>query len=144
MLRVQPPVALQKPHTLTAHGDSREDAHYWLRDDSRTDPEVLEHLKAENAYTQAALAPTEPLQTQLFEEMKGRIQETDQSVAVRRDGWYYYTNTFEGKQYGVHCRRPVPADAGAETEASEMDSRCVQPSVQGTADRTHVRGSSRW
>jgi hypothetical protein len=120
---LQAPVALQKPHTLSMHGDTRDDPFYWLRDDSRTDEEVLNYLKAENEYMAAALAHTVPLQEQLFKEMKGRIQETDETVAVLKDGYYYYTRTFEGKQYGVHCRRALPDGAAPETEASEMDTR---------------------
>ena len=73
-----PPVAPQRPHVVSAHGDDREDPWYWLRE--RDDPAVLEYLQAENAYTKAMLASTEPLQLQLFEEMKGRIKEDDSTV----------------------------------------------------------------
>jgi Prolyl oligopeptidase, N-terminal beta-propeller domain len=106
------------------HGDEREDPFYWLRDDDRKNPDVLAHIKAENEYTAAALSPTEPLQARLFAEMRGRVQETDTSIAVRRDGFWYYTRTLEGQQYGIHCRRAVPEGAGEETEESTMDERC--------------------
>lgn len=124
-IAAQAPVAIQKPKTLVHHGDERSDPFYWLRDDDRKDPEILGYIKAENEYTAAALAPTEALQAQLFAEMRGRIQETDRSVAVRRDGFYYYSRTLEGKQYSIHCRRPVPEGAGSETEISQMDERCA-------------------
>lgn len=115
------PVALQKPHTLTEHGDSRDDPFYWMRDDARTDPEVLGHLAAENAYCAAVLADTEPLQARLFAEMKGRIQEADESVPTRHGRYYYYTRTLEGRQYRVRCRRRVPDGAAPESEESTMD-----------------------
>ena len=122
-VRAQAPVALQRPKTLTTHSDSREDPFYWLRDDDRQDPDVLAQLRAENEYCKAALAPTEEVQARLFQEMRGRIQEADQSVEMRHEGYYYYTRTLEGAQYVVHCRRKAPESAGAETEASIMDDR---------------------
>jgi oligopeptidase B len=104
-LGVQAPVAIQRPHKLTEHGDTRYDPFYWLRSDARDDKDVLAYLKKENEYCKAVMADTEGFQERLFEEMKGRIQETDCSVPIRRSGYYYYTRTFEGKQYRVHCRR---------------------------------------
>lgn len=122
---VQAPVAVQKPKKLEAHGDVRTDPFYWLRDDSRTDPQVLAYLKAENEYTAAALADTEALQARLFKEMRGRIQEADVTVATRRAGFFYYSRTLEGAQYSVHCRRPVPDGAGPEAEGDKVDERCA-------------------
>jgi oligopeptidase B len=80
---LQPPTAPQEPYSLTAHGDTRVDEYYWLRDDDRKSRRVLAHLAAENAYTAAALADTEALQEDLYKEMRRRIQEADVSVAVR-------------------------------------------------------------
>jgi oligopeptidase B len=77
----------------------------WLRD--RDDPEVLELLAAENAYTTAATAHLAGFHEQLFGEIRARIVETDLSVPVRKDGWWYYTRTVEGCDYGIHCRLPV-------------------------------------
>src|SRR3546814_7830066 len=69
----EPPVAAKKPHEVRApHGAARQDEYYWLRDDSREDPEMLAYLKAENAYADAVLAPTQPLQAKLYEEIVGR------------------------------------------------------------------------
>ena len=87
------------------HGDQRVDDWAWLRD--RHDPAVLEHLRAENAYTQSATAHLAELRETLFEEIRSRIEETDLSVPVRKGPWWYFTRTFEGKDYGVHCRLPV-------------------------------------
>jgi len=99
-----PPVAPKRPTTISAHGDERVDEWAWLRDGTRADPEVIAHLEAENAYVKEGLAHTEDLQTSLFEEMKGRIQETDLSVPFKRRGWWYVVRTEEGKQYGIDCR----------------------------------------
>lgn len=120
---LQAPVAQQRPKTLTHHGDTRIDPFYWMRDDERKDPEVLAYIAAENDYGRAVMADTEALQEELYREMRGRIQEADESVAVRRGGYFYYTCTLEGLQYCVRCRRRVPANAGPDTETTTMDTR---------------------
>jgi oligopeptidase B len=113
-----PPRATPRPHTLTAFGHDREDPWYWLRE--REDPEVRAYLEAENAYTEQVLAPFDGLRASLFDEMKARILETDMSVAARRGPWWYYGRTEEGKNYGIHCRRPAaPVDAGELPPAGE-------------------------
>ncbi len=110
-----PPVARRFPTTRQHHGDEVVDDYAWLR--QRDDPEVIAYLEAENAYTEAAMAHTSELQEQLFEEIKGRIQETDLSVPVRKGEWWYYTRTEEARQYPIHCRKP--AGSPAETEPTE-------------------------
>ena len=106
------PEAPRRPHPMTTHGDERVDPWWWLRSDDRSDPEVLAHLEAENAHTAEALAHTEDLQTELFEEMKARIKETDLSVPFRKDGRWFYSRTVEGQQYPILCRTDLapPAD----------------------------------
>src|SRR6478672_1170858 len=89
--------------TLTTHGDTRVDEWYWLRE--RDDPDVIAYLESENDWAANATAHTEQLQEDLFEEIKGRIQETDVSAPVAVGPWWYYTRTEEGRQYGIHCRR---------------------------------------
>ncbi|HWE67993.1 MAG TPA: S9 family peptidase [Acidimicrobiales bacterium] len=111
-----PPSAPQRPHTLTAHHHDRSDPWYWLRE--RDDPAVLAYLEAENAYTEEDLAPLAALRTSLFEEMKARILETDMSVPSRRGPWWYYGRSEEGKNYGIHCRRPA-REAGELPPAGE-------------------------
>jgi oligopeptidase B len=86
------------------HGDDRVDDWFWLRD--RDDPEVIAYLTAENAYADAQLARLAPLRDRIFEEIKSRIQETDESAPIPDGAWEYTTRTVEGSQYGVHCRRP--------------------------------------
>jgi oligopeptidase B len=95
------------------------DDYAWLR--NAEDPEVLAHLAAENAATDAALAPTEALQQELFEEIKARVKETDLSVPVVKDDWSYYVRTEEGQQYGIHCRRRVDPEGGEGSEVVMVD-----------------------
>jgi oligopeptidase B len=97
------PKAVKTPYIHRLHGDERVDPYYWMRD--RQDPAVLEYLEAENAYTEAMMRHTEPLQAQLYEEMLSRIQETDLSVPYRDGDYYYYSRTEAGKSYPIHCRK---------------------------------------
>ena len=98
----QPPVAKKIPALRTHHGDAFEDNYEWLRD--KESAEVVELLKAENAYQEAVTAHQEPLREAIFQEIKGRTQETDLSVPNRKDGWWYYTRSVEG----TGIRHPVP------------------------------------
>src|SRR5260221_6769548 len=90
-------------HVEAVHGDKLVDEYFWLRD--RKNPEVKAYLETENAYADALMKPTEPLQAKLYEEMLGRIKETDLSVPYRQAGDFYYFRTGERKQYPVHCRQ---------------------------------------
>ena len=107
-----PPSAPRRPITTVRFGESFTDEFAWLRD--KENPETIAYLEAENAYASAMLAPTDGLQEELYREMLGRIKETDLSVPVRRDGYWYYTRTEEGKQYAIHCRRADGAPEGQE------------------------------
>src|SRR5436309_3374472 len=91
-----PPAAPKRPTELKHHGDVRVDDWYWLRD--KDDAEVVGYLKAENEFTDQAIAHLEGLQQTLFEEIKSRIQETDMSAPVRKDDYWYYSRTVEGMQ----------------------------------------------
>ncbi len=113
--RPTPPVPARRPVELEAHGDVRIDDWYWLAD--KEDPAVIEHLVAENTYTEAVTAATADLRDQLFKEMVARIEETDLSVPARKGQWLYYSRTVEGSSYGIHCRRP--AGTGDEAEGDE-------------------------
>jgi oligopeptidase B len=113
--RPTPPVPARRPVELEAHGDVRIDDWYWLAD--KEDPAVIEHLVAENTYTEAVTAATADLRDQLFNEMVARIEETDLSVPARKGQWLYYSRTVEGSSYGIHCRRP--AGTGDEAEGDE-------------------------
>ena len=98
-----PPVAKIVPHSMTVHGDTRVDNYFWLRD--KKDPDTIAYLEAENRYLREKMQHTEALQASLYGEMLGRIQQTDLSVPVKRDEYFYYTRTEEGKQYAIHCRK---------------------------------------
>lgn len=112
LLGNRPPVAKIVPKEITVHGDTRIDNYFWLRD--RSDPDVMTYLEAENRYTDEVMAPTKPLQEKLYSEILGRIQETDLSVPVRRDDFFYYTRTEEGKAYPIHCRKYSSLEAPEE------------------------------
>src|SRR5271166_2162887 len=96
-----PPVAPRRPHVLVAHGDSRTDDWYWLN--NREDPQVIAYLEAENDYADRQLAPTLPLQEELFDQIRSRIRETDAGPPAWSGGWWYFTRTKEGLQYPIHC-----------------------------------------
>lgn len=107
--QVTPPQATSRSHTSTLHGETRVDPYFWLRE--RTNPEVIAYLEAENRYATATMQHTDTLQERLYAEMLGRIQETDTSVPVKIDDYYYYTRTEAGKQYPLHCRKHGNLDA---------------------------------
>lgn len=96
------PVCRVNPHTLTIHGDDRIDNYYWLND--REDPEVIAYLEAENKYTSTMMAQTDELQKNLYNEMKSRIKEQDDSVPYFKNGYYYKTKMVEGGEYPVYVR----------------------------------------
>ncbi len=104
-----PPVAQVQPVTHRNHGDERVDNYHWLRE--RDNPAVLAYLEAENNYTEAMLAHTEALQETLYDEMKSRIQETDESVPVAHGDYFYYYREEKGKQYRIYCRKKGSPDA---------------------------------
>ena len=108
-----PPLAPQRPHTVTAHGDARPDPWHWLRE--QDDPDTLAYLRAENAYTEAFLAPLSDLQERIYAEIRGRIKEDDNSVPEQEGDYYYYVRYEEGGQYPIYCRRQGNPDAGPET-----------------------------
>jgi oligopeptidase B len=105
-----PPRAAQRPHARTIHGETVADPWFWLRD--RNDPETIEHLEAENRFTEAFMEPARELEKKLYCEMVSRIQETDVSVPYREGNWEYFTRTEQSKQYQIHCRRPSGAPGG--------------------------------
>lgn len=102
---MNPPVAKRVESRRVFHDDVFVDPYEWLRE--KADPEVIAHLEAENAYADAATADQEPLRQKIFDEIKARTKETDMSVPTRRGQWWYYGRSFEGKQYGAHCRCPI-------------------------------------
>ena len=106
------PIAPKRPERITTHGDTRIAPWFWLRDVD--DPETLEYLRAENAYTEAVRAPEEALQERLYHEMRSRIKEDDSTVPEKEGDYYYYTRFEEGQQYPVHCRKHLTLDGSEE------------------------------
>ncbi len=101
--KIVPPVAKIIPHTLEIHGHKREDNYYWLND--RENPEVIDYLNKENEYYKAITADTKDFQKELFEEMKSRIKEDDQSVPYLYNGYYYSTRFEIGQNYPIYSRK---------------------------------------
>ena len=98
-----PPAAKKILKETKIHGYTLRDDYFWMRD--KASPEVTKHLEAENAYTEAVMAPHKGLQESLYKEMLGRIKQTDLSVPARQGDYWYYSRTEEGKQYPYMCRR---------------------------------------
>lgn len=117
------PDAAQKPHTTDIHGLQLQDDYFWMRlsdeqkaakeSDAQT-TEVVDYLKAENAYTKEAMAPTEGLQEKIYEEIVGRIKKDDESVPVLDKGYWYYSRYEEGKEYPYSCRKKGSMEAAEE------------------------------
>jgi oligopeptidase B len=108
-----PPLAQQIPHTISSPQGDRVDEYYWLRDDhpKKKRVEVMNHLRAENAYCDAMLAHTKPLQDRLVREMRARIKEDDSSVPVYDNGYWYWSRYDEGAEYPLHHRQRGGLDA---------------------------------
>lgn len=112
-----PPVAEKKEHVRILHGDTVQDNYYWMYDYFGQGPDstlVIEYLTAENAYVDSVMLNTATFQDALFNEMKSRIKDTDESVPTFRNGYYYYTRTEEGKQYYKYCRKRETLEAPEE------------------------------
>jgi len=135
-----PPVAKKVPHERTHHGDTFVDNYEWLRE--KDSPEVVEHLKAENAYQEAVTAHQEPLREAIFQEIKGRTQETDLSVPNRKDGWWYFSRSVEGKEYGIQCRVPWEPVRDHRRFQGDHGSSMFEGDVNGGGDdQWHKTGS---
>ncbi len=111
-VEVKPPVAKKIAKELTIHGDTRIDNYYWMN--NREDPEVIAHLEAENAYKDSVMKHTEPLQEKLFEEIKSKIKQEDESVPYKENGYYYYSRTVPEKEYYLVCRKKETLEAAEE------------------------------
>src|SRR5690554_6127662 len=125
------PIAARRSHLRTHHGDTFNDPYEWLRE--KESPEVLAHLEAENAHTEPATAHLSGLRETLFQEIKGRVQETDLSVPTRRGNWRYYSRSEEGAQYGIHCR--------AAAEHEDWTPPLLEPGVPVPGQATLLNGN---
>src|ERR1044072_3580974 len=100
---LQPPTTEKKPKVTEINGDRMLDNYFWLRE--KTNPSVIAHLEAENAYSSAMMKPTEALQDKLYNEILSHIKQTDVSVPYRLGDYFYYSRTVEGQQYPIYCRK---------------------------------------
>jgi oligopeptidase B len=99
----QPPVAPTKPFSFDFHGQKIEDPYHWLKD--KANPETIQYIKSENAYREGLTKELKPFEDKLYREMLSHIKQTDLSVPVRDNGYWYYSRTEEGKQYPIYCRK---------------------------------------
>lgn len=134
----RPPAPERRPVTRERHGRTDVDEYGWLCDVSRSDADVLAHLEAENAYVDVMLGHTADLQQTLFEEIKGRVQETDLSVPSQQRGHWYYARTIEGQQYPRYCR--LTAEPGV-TDPPDPDDPVVQASEEVLLDANVEAGA---
>ena len=127
------PVAKKVEKKLEIHGDTRIDNYYWLN--QREDPEVISYLEEENAYREEVMAHLEEYQDKLFEELKGRIKQTDMSVPYKDNGYYYFTRYEEGKEYPIYSRKKGSLDADEEVmlDLNKMSEGYDYYSVSGRA-----------
>jgi oligopeptidase B len=98
------------------------DPYFWMRDDARTNPQVLARLAAENAHAVAATAHLADFRDALYAELKGHVKETDDSAPVAKGAWEYFTRTLDGQGYAIHCRRPRGAkSAGVSAQEADVE-----------------------
>lgn len=110
----QPPIAAKKPYQVPSPNGSREDEYYWLRDDTRQNPEMLAYVKAENDYADQMLAHTKALEAKVYGEIIGRLQQDDSTVPYLMNGYWYYRRFETGKEYPIYARRKGTRDAPEE------------------------------
>lgn len=119
--RLTPPVAEKKPHVHITHGDHRDDPYYWLRE--RENQQVIDWLNAENAYTEAVLAPIAGLRKELLEEMTGRIRQDDSTVPFADNGYLYRQFYLTGKEFPILARQKIEDDEKGEEVLLDVSSR---------------------
>ncbi len=111
---VNQPMPEKRHHEMTLHGHTRVDEYFWLRDDTRKDPQVLAYLEEENAYFDKVMEPVAAMQETLFEEMTARLDPDESSVPYLKDGYWYYSRYEPEREYAIHARRKGSMDAEEE------------------------------
>ncbi len=106
-----PPIAAVRPHAVESPNGTRNDEYYWLRDDTRANPDVIGYLEAENAYKAAMTAHTDALEEKVYGEIIGRIKQDDSTVPYRLRGHWYYTRYETGQEYPVYARKAGTLEA---------------------------------
>ena len=98
------PVPKKIPKKLESHGDTRIDNYYWLRDDSRTNKEIISYLEKENKYTEDWFSKRKDYKTEIYEEMVNKITNKETSLKVKKDDFYYFSEIFANEQYSRYYR----------------------------------------
>src|ERR1700694_339081 len=106
-----PPVAPVRPHTVASPHGERTDPYYWLRDDERTNPEVLAYLAAETTYRERCVAGDKPFENALYEKIISRVKQDDSSVPYRMHGYWYHTRFAPGQEHPIFGRRKGSLEA---------------------------------
>ena len=109
-----PPLAAIRPHTVNSPNGTRTDPYYWLRDDERSNPDVLDYLRQENAYREQSMLGSKPLENALYDEIVGRLKQDDSTVPYRKNGYWYSTRYEPGKEHPIFVRRRLTLDASEE------------------------------
>jgi oligopeptidase B len=108
------PIAAVRPHTVNSPNGARIDPYYWLRDDERSNPEVLEYLRQENVYRERSMLAAKPLENTLYDEIIARLKQDDSTVPYRKNGYWYSTRYQPGKEHPIFVRRKLKLDAPEE------------------------------
>jgi oligopeptidase B len=101
----KPPDAALHPHAVPSPFGARNDPYYWLRDDERSNPQVLAYLAAENAFREQSMEKAKPLENALYEEIIARLKQDDSTVPYRKNGYWYSTRFEPGKEHPIFVRR---------------------------------------
>ena len=109
---LMPPTTKKSPKVFSEHGHQRTDDYYWLN--NATDSNVITHLKEENAYVDAYMKHTQALQEKIYKELVDRIPGKDESLPVKKNGYWYYNRFEEGKQYPFYARKKATPNAPEE------------------------------
>ena len=128
-----PPIAKKVPKVTEINGRKLVDEYFWLRD--KPNPDVKAYLDAENAYTDGVMKPTEAFQKKLYDELLGRIKETDVDVPYKYGDYLYYSRTETGKQYPIRCRRKGSMEAPEERSRGSRLPRLADRRVSGERRR---------
>src|ERR1700689_4278033 len=111
---LKPPFAAMRPHPVNSPFGARIDPYYWLRDDERSNPDVLAYLTAENAFRERSMRNAKPLEDALYGEIYGRLKQDDSTVPYRKNGYWYSTRFEPGKEHPIFVRRKDLPDAAEE------------------------------
>jgi len=111
---VEQPMPEKRPYEMTVHGHTRVDEYFWLRDDTRKDPQVLAFLEEENNYFDKVMEPLAGLQQTMYEEMTARLDPDESSVPYLKNGYWYYSRFEPGREYAIHARRKGSMEAPEE------------------------------